>query len=427
MNALSTVVKTAKQENRKAKHARLSSVAATCDDSSTAKPVRVNGPYPEGDKWRIYLIDGSGRKSFFYNSRADAEAMKAKLVAKARALKERTIGESLDDYCDYRVRVRGVLPQPADHQRRHLRMLLPPDWPLASLTTERAQRLYLEYAGRQNRITGKPISVATHQWVLLLAKCWGRWLVKSGASLVNPLASVEPIGRAKAGKLQLTRDEAQCLSQVAVKKAQAGEREAIGILLMLHLGLRKGEVAARVARDVDTEGQVLIIPFGKTATSRRRLEVPVWLRPYLQSLCEGRAPTELLFLARCGTKPLGKQYWWRKIRQLCKVAAVPLVCPHSLRGLHATHALEEGASGDAVARALGHTNFKMTAKHYASADSVANARLAKASQTLAPQTAADRLGGLISQLTPAELAELRQRLISQSLLPSHTSSDHSCP
>src|SRR5262249_23133481 len=61
------------------------------------------------------------------------------------------------------------------------------------------------------------------------------------------------------------------------------------------------------------------------------------------------------------------------------------ICPHSLRGLHATLAIEEGATGDVVARALGHTNFSITAKHYASADSVINARLARASQALAPR------------------------------------------
>jgi hypothetical protein len=37
--------------------------------------------------------------------------------------------------------------------------------------------------------------------------------------------------------------------------------------------------------------------------------------------------------------------------------------------------------------ALGHTSFEITAKHYASADSVANARLAKANQVLAPPRA----------------------------------------
>ena len=392
---------------------RLSAVAASCDDSSMGKPVRVNGPYPEKGKWRIYLIDGSGRKAFLFRTQAEAEAMKATLTARAQALTERTIGDTLDAYRDYRVRVRGVLPKTADDHCRHLRTLLPVDDPLATLTAERAARLYLDYTARANHYTGKPISVATHQWVLLIAKCWGRWLVKAGLVAQSPFLSVEPIGRRSVGKAQLTRDEAQQLSRAAVQKAQAGDAAAVGALLMLHMGLRQGEVGSRIVRDVDHDGQVLIIPFGKTATSRRRLKVPRWLQPYLLGLMVGKAASDLLFSAD-GQTPRPRQYWWRKVHELCDAAGVPRVCPHSLRGLHATLAIEEGESGEAVARALGHTSFEITAKHYATPDSVANARLERASQSLAPRPAeapSARLDQFLSTLTPEELAALRKRLV----------------
>ena len=75
----------------------LSTVAALCDDTSMGKTCSVNGPYPKG-KWRVYLIDGSGRKSFLLGTRAEADVMKAALTARAQALIERTIGNTLDDY-----------------------------------------------------------------------------------------------------------------------------------------------------------------------------------------------------------------------------------------------------------------------------------------------------------------------------------------
>ncbi len=63
----------------------------------------------------------------------------------------------------------------------------------------------------------------------------------------------------------------------------------------------------------------------------------------------------------------------------------------------------------------------MTAKHYASQDSVANARVSRASQALAPReaqlphgepaAAADPVSQLLSQLTPEQLADLRRRLV----------------
>ena len=413
MNALLAIAGTVKKERRKKPSARLSSVAASCDDTNMGKPVRVNGPYPEKGKWRIYLIDGSGRKAFLFATQPEAEAMKAKLTERAQALTERTIDDTLDAYRDYRVRVRGVLPKTADDHCRHLRALLPIEDGLSTLTADRAGRLYLDYTERTNHYTGKPISVATHQWVLLIAKCWGRWLVKAGLAAQNPFSAVEPIGRRSTGKAQLTRDEAQRLSRVAVQKAQASDAAAVGALLMLHMGLRQGEVSSRVGRDVDHDGQVLIIPFGKTATSRRRLKVPQWLQPYLARLASGKAAGELLFSAD-GQKLRPRQYWWRKVHELCDAANVPRVCPHSLRGLHATLAIEEGASGEAVARALGHTSFEITAKHYATPDSVANARLEKASQSLAPSPTPNdsaRLDQLLAALTPEEITALRKRLV----------------
>ena len=150
---------------------------------------------------------------------------------------------------------------------------------------------------------------------------------------------------------------------------------------MLHLGLRQGEVSARIVRDVDGDGRILHIPFGKTDSSRRRLKVPDWLRPMLRELVVDKAP----------------------------------LCPHSLRGLHATLAIEEGATSESVARALGHTSFAMTAKHYASADSVANARASKASQVLCGDP--DPLAALLHSLSPAQRAELQRRLIAQPSSP----------
>lgn len=181
---------------------------------------------------------------------------------------------------------------------------------------------------------------------------------------------------------------------------------------MLHLGLRQGEVSARIVRDVDADGRILVIPFGKTAGSRRRLKVPEWLRPLLLSLVAGKAPTDLLFSSENQQRSRG--YWWRKVREWCQKANVPPVCPHSLRGLHATLAIEEGSTSDSVARALGHTSFAMTARHYASPDSVVNAQIARASQSLAPHKqseSSDPISDFLARLTPEQISALKERLL----------------
>ena len=385
------------------------STALTNVSDKVPKTFNVCGPYPNRDKWRLILIDETGRKSRVFESRKEAESVKATLLDEARARQGRTVGQSLDEYRDYRIQHRGVKPTTAAEHCRHLRELLPLDLPITSLTPERAQQLYLDYANRPNKRNGRPLSPNTHHWVLLVAKCWSRWCVKIGILSAHPFSNVEAIGKCNAGKQQLRLDEAQKLNQFLLERVQSGDHAAVGVLLMLHLGLRQGEVSARIVRDVDGDGRILHIPFGKTDSSRRRLKVPDWLRPMLRELIVNRAPSDRLFASRQGL--LGRTYWGRKVREYCKQARVPEVCPHSLRGLHATLAIEEGATSESVARALGHTSFAMTAKHCASADSVANARASKTSQVLCVDP--DPLTALLHSLSPEQRAELQRRLIAQ--------------
>ena len=71
-----------------------------------------------------------------------------------------------------------------------------------------------------------------------------------------------------------------------------------------------------------------------------------------------------------------------RMKQLCQAANLPLVCPHSLRGLNATLALDAGATAHHVAAALGHSSFATTARHYADASTVANSSLRKVAELL---------------------------------------------
>jgi len=388
-------------------------LSTACESETPAKSLSILGPYPDRDKWRLVTVEDGHRSSMVLETREESEEVKARLLAEALAKQKKTLGESIDEYEAHRLNVRGVKSQSASDEKRLLRSFLPVGWPLVSLTPTKADRLYTEYANRPNKHNGKPLSPNTHQWVLAIAKGWAKWCVKAGWLASNPFSQVEPIGRRNAGKLQHTLDEARRLDAYLVAQASAGDRAAVGVLMMLHLGLRQGEVSARIVRDVDGDGQVLMIPFGKTNSSRRRVRVPGWLQPLLRSLIKGKEPADRLFSV--DGRPIVKGYWWFKVQKYCERAGVTKVCPHSLRGLHATLAIEEGATSEAVARALGHTSFAMTARHYASPDSVVNARVARASHLLAPASAAvqsdkDTIESVLAQLTPEQLERLRHRL-----------------
>jgi integrase len=356
---------------------------ASGDVQAPPKAFSVTGPYQDGGKWRLVTFDAGARKAFKFDSREEAEEIKARLLSLHLAKQKKTIGESIEEYTAYLLNVRGV--KSIGEHSRHLRSLLPVDWTLVSLTQKKAEKLYAEYADRPNLRNGNPISPNTHQWVLKIGKNWAKWCVKAGLMTINPFAQVEPIGKCNAGKPQHTMDEAQRFDSYLMKRAAGGDHAAVGVLCMLHLGVRQGEVAARVVRDLDADGQSLIIPFGKTATSKRRLRLPKWLQPIMRELVKGKAPTDLIFAVE--GRPTSRFYWWSKVHKYCEAAGVPKVCPHSLRGLHATLAIEEGATSEAVARALGHSSFAMTAKHYASPDSVVNARVSRAEALLVPKGA----------------------------------------
>ena len=92
-------------------------------------------------------------------------------------------------------------------------------------------------------------------------------------------------------------------------------------------------------------------------------------------------------------------------RNFCKAAQVPRVCPHCLRGLHSTLALEHGATSGLVAAALGHGSFEITQRHYVQPDTVDNLKQAKVSAALeSPQPCAPAdsfaLVGLLQKLSP---------------------------
>jgi len=101
------------------------------------------------------------------------------------------------------------------------------------------------------------------------------------------------------------------------------------------------------------------------------------LQPLLQRLANGKASGDQLF-------GVGVNRHWvlRMVARVCKIAGVPAVTPHGLRGTHATLAVGAGISGDAVAASLGHESFAVTASHYAQPEAVSGARLARVADTL---------------------------------------------
>jgi integrase len=158
---------------------------------------------------------------------------------------------------------------------------------------------------------------------------------------------------------------------------------------LVYTGLRSDEVMGAQVRDLDAEGTVFGVGESKTEAGRRGVEVADILRPYLQALAKDRQGQEYLFeftpqrVRPCKNERKRRtDALLRRTRSICKAAGLPVVCSQSMRGLHSDLAAGFGVTGHAVAKALGHTSFSITKRHYVDRSIVENANLKKTLEVL---------------------------------------------
>lgn len=369
----------------------------------------VYGPYKARKGYRLVVVEASARKSIMVPSIAAGETLRADLERALRQRGDRPLVDALAEYQDYLQQVRGAVT--AASIVRAIQRFLGGESALGALTAERAAALYAAETRRIIDAKRQPVAAASHRTVLGQCKRFYAWAHEHGYVAQNPFAAVKPVGQPKAGKPQLRVDEARHFVALAVAKAEQGDRAATAALLALLLGMRASEVLGRTARDLDDGGRVLWITRGKTDNARRRLAVPEVLRPLLTRLAAGKSAESLLFGASPAdpARPLSDAWLWGRVQKLCADAGVPRVCTHSLRGLHSTLALEAGATSSAVAAALGHGSFQITAKHYAAPGTIDRVRSKVVAQTLSSGPPAQSDSDL-SATDPAELLRAFHRL-----------------
>lgn len=345
------------------------------------KGCRVSGIYSEGGKFRV-VVFWPDRRSIWCHTREEADAVAARLELMLRDQSTRTIEDTLNEYLDARRRSgqRETSLRTLDYK---LRKFFPEGSLLGSITPEVASSLYAAEIERIGRY-GRPVAVASHRSVLKCCKAFFRWVVEERKYLKqNPFERVKPVGRENTGKPQLRLDEARRLYAWLFQRAERPDGEgAIAVLTQLVLGLRSSEVLNRRVRDVDDSGRLFCVESGKTKNARRWLEIQSEpLQRLLTKQIGSRSSEDWLFGAG-REKPYSYTTLWKWLRSYCEQAGVPSVCPHSLRGLHSTLAMEKGATSGLVASALGHGNFAITERHYLQPGTMDSMKLRKVSAAL---------------------------------------------
>ena len=318
---------------------------------------------------------------------------------------------------DQRARIRGWLGDCLEEEA-------------GKLTPKRAAALYERLVQTPTSKTGQPPTAATQRHYLKVAKALCRWAVSKGYLSLNPFADIRPVGRPNRGKKQLRFDEAERFITSAFQLFdERQDTMALAAVTALLLGCRASEVLQLRVRDLDCGGTKLWVAArdgtyrGKTTNAARDPDVPEVLRPRLLKLSTGHAPDAYLFGLGSTGKPKNRQLLHSTVQRLCVAAGVPVVCPHSLRGVWATAGVSSGALSHTVAAALGHGSFAVTAKHYVQAGALEGARTQRLVQMMdlgsdkpaspSASLSAEQLLTSLPSETLARLVELAGRSLAQ--------------
>jgi integrase len=300
------------------------------------------------------------------------EEAKASLVSTAQS-----VGEALDRYREYLAVDKGNGSRSVDETPQRLRQFFTAylDDPLEVLCqVPTCKRIYSRYSQTKRTRSGpkgtrietdKPIAAATHRNVLAQARTFAKWCRGRGWLKANGFDDVEGVGKVNHGKPQLTIDESRKWWRAAISLAKKGDEGAVGAMLAFALALRASEITKRIVRDLDDEGRQLWISKAKTKKGERRVAVPDEIRPFLLRLAKDKQPTAPIFPAPDAESGFHSKDWPDgNVKRICKLAAVPEVCAHSMRGLHSTLSIQAGATASMVIGMMGHEKFSTTARSY---------------------------------------------------------------
>jgi integrase len=336
---------------------------------------RVLGPYYQKDRarWRVIAVGFDGRRQApdYFSDETEARAYAARLQ---EALERRLTGEAIDGWEEH-LRAIGKKDITIQADVCRLNNMLDRADPLAIITAD-----YLEDRGNSYvQAGGSPNYADTMVWS---ARRLVKWAVKQGWMNPVDLSEIHVQGERRAGKAQLTMDEARVLLTAALLDGTPRQRRlGVAAAMALLMGLRAGEIVNRVVRDFDNQGTELrVLVKTKNKSSVRIVEIPSELQPRIAELCRGKAPDDPI-ISHDG-QPYSRTIVRNFTHELCDLAGLPRVCAHGLRGTHATIAWERAATSHVVAAALGHTSDRMTRKHYASPDAVKTAEVRKVSERL---------------------------------------------
>ena len=136
------------------------------------------------------------------------------------------------------------------------------------------------------------------------------------------------------------------------------------VIAALLTGCRYGELIKMFCADYNPDAGAVLVRATKNGKPRH---VPLTDegRQFFKRICAGQSDSELAFLRSDGA-PWGKSHQARPLREACKVAKIkPAIDFHGLRHTYASALAMQGVPLQVIAEALGHSDTRITSRHYA--------------------------------------------------------------
>jgi integrase len=215
---------------------------------------------------------------------------------------------------------------------------------------------------------------------LVLTQALGQ-AVRWGLIPVNPAASAQPP--------RPRRPELALMDPAAVERILEATRSTameLPVAMAIATGMRRGEIlalrwkdldpdltVAHVRRSLQTTGGVLVFEEPKTRRSRRAVDLPAFIRPYLvrqrQDQASRRAGSHSwqdldLVIDSGDGRPVNPATFSSAWSRFCRRPGVPRVRFHDLRHAHATLMLLKGVHPKVVSERLGHASVGITLDTY---------------------------------------------------------------
>lgn len=158
----------------------------------------------------------------------------------------------------------------------------------------------------------------------------------------------------------VSADEAQRLANACPPDFRALVQAA------LYIGARYGELTKAKVEDFKPQVRQLELRAENTKSGKlHRAQLSPKALALLEQITAGRAGDEPLFVRADGT-PWGKNHDKRPMAVACEVAKIkPAISFHILRHTFAADLASKGVAIQAIGKLMGHSDFRVTDKHYA--------------------------------------------------------------